>query len=456
VSEAVPPVASTRWLGLDALRGLTIAAMILVNNPGRWGAEYQYGPLRHAAWHGCTFTDLVFPTFLFCAGVAIVPAFGKKLAAGLPRAPLVLVIVKRVLALLLLGMSLSAFPLLAPPWTPLGASIPGPVQRGVACVVVFALLFWFVQVPAVRVGKWLALLTALCVVVVVLVQRGWAPAMDPLLHTRFPGVLQRIGVCYGIAALLFLFTRTTTQRLVLVGCLFGYWALITLVPVPSVLDAGPGATLAAIAPSLDDVRRTLQSFVDQAVFGDHIYRKGSYDPEGLLSTIPALATCLFGVEAGRVLAAPRELAGKVRTLLVVGVALMVVGYAWSFALPLNKPLWTSSYAVWTAGIAFAALGASVWAFELRGWRALAHPLQVYGVNALLVFVGSGLLGRIVGRLITVDVAGKQVPLQSWLFDTALLSWAEPKVASLLFALLWVSGWYAVLALLFRRGLVWKV
>lgn len=388
-AATIAPAAGGRWIGLDALRGLTIAAMILVNNPGRWGADHQYSQLRHAAWHGCTFTDLVFPTFLFCAGVAIVPAFGRKLAAGVPRGPLVVGVGKRVLWLVLLGLLLSAFPL-----------------------VTFAD------------GRGL---------------------FDPLLKTRFPGVLQRIGVCYGIAALLFLYTKAAVQRAVLLGCLFGYWLLITQVSVPGV---GP--------PDLGDPMATLQGHVDRLVFGDHIYKKGKYDPEGLLSTIPALATCLFGVEAGRILAAPAEAAAKVRRLLAGGVLLMALGYGWSFVLPLNKELWTSSYAVWTAGIAVVALAAAQWAFDVQGWRRLGHPLQVYGVNALLVFVGSGLVGRIVGSLWTVAVDGKQVAVKEWFFRTCLLPIGDPKFASLLFALLWIAGWYAVLAQLYRRGIVWKV
>lgn len=387
----VPSPASSRWVALDALRGLTIAAMILVNNPGAWGSKYQYAPLQHAEWHGCTFTDLVFPTFLFCAGVAIVPALARKLESGAPKGPLVAGIGKRVLWLVLLGMLLSAFPL-----------------------VTFAD------------GK---------------------PLFAPLLGVRFPGVLQRIGVCYGMAALLFLCTSARTQWLVLLACLFGYHALITLVPVP-----GLGA------PNLDDPMGTLQGYVDRAVFGNHIWVKGKYDPEGLLSTIPALATALFGVSVGRVLRGTADANAKAKSLLGRGIAGMLVGFAWSFVLPFNKPLWTSSYAVWTAGIATTALGVCVWAFECRPWARFARPLQVYGVNALLVFVGSGLLGRIVGSLLTVPGDdGKPVAVKTWFFQHCLHApIGDPKLASLAFALLWILGWYAVLAALYRRGIVWKV
>ncbi|HEX6811890.1 MAG TPA: heparan-alpha-glucosaminide N-acetyltransferase domain-containing protein [Planctomycetota bacterium] len=387
-----PPAAATgRWLGLDALRGLAIAGMILVNNPGAWGGEYQYAPLRHADWHGCTFTDIVFPTFLFCAGVAIVPALQKKLQHGVPRAPLVRGIGKRVLSLVLLGMFLSAFSLLR--------LTDGKLE------------------------------------------------LTSLQQMRFPGVLQRIGVCYGIAALLFLFTKQRTQRLVLIACLLVYWPLLALCPTP---DGG--------MPDLASKGDHLAGWLDRTIFGDHVWRqsRGHYDPEGLLSTIPAVATALFGVQAGRVLAEAGELDTKICVLLRRGVLLMAAGACWGWFFPINKALWTSSYAVWTAGIATAGLGLCVWAFEVRGWRRLAHPLQVYGTNALLVFVGSGVLARTVGSLLTVAAGETRVPLQTWFFREVLLPIGDPKLASLLFALLWVLGWYAVLAALYRRGIVWRV
>ena len=380
---------SGRWVGLDALRGASILAMILVNNPGRWGAEWQFAPLRHADWHGCTFTDLVFPTFLFCCGVAIVPALGGKLARGAPRGALVPGLLLRVAKLVLLGMFLSAFPLLT-----------------------FA---------------------------------SDRDLFAPLLGVRFPGVLQRIGVCYGVAALLFLFASARTQRRVLWTCLLLYWPLITLAPVP-----GFGA------PDLADPMGTLQGYVDRAVFGDHIWVKGKYDPEGLLSTIPALATCLFGVEAGRYMRATPDAAERASGLMRRGLLWMLAGAVWSWCLPLNKYLWTSSYAVWTAGLAAAGLGLAVHAFERRARPRLAYPLQVYGTNALLVFVGSGLLGRLVGSLLTVETTAGATSWKSWFFAAGLEPLAPPKVASLLFALLWVVGWFLVLRALFRRGVVWRV
>lgn len=389
---AAPPRTS-RWVSLDALRGLTIAAMILVNNPGAWGAKYQYAPLRHAEWHGCTPTDLIFPAFLFVMGVAIVPAFGRQLAQGRAPGELVPRLLRRVAALVLLGMFLSAFPLVT-----------------------------------LAEGKHL---------------------LDPLLRTRFPGVLQRIGVCYGIAALLFLYCPVRVQRAVLVGCLVLYWPLLQL-PIP-----GGGAV------DLDVPGAQFGAWLDRTLFGDHIWVKGKYDPEGLLSTVPAVATALFGVEAGRILVADRSERDRVLALLLLGCALAAAGSVWSWFLPWNKPLWTSSYAVYTAGLTTAALGACHWLCAVRPGPGGApprwlRPLQVYGVNALLVFVGSGLLARTIGRLIHVPYGDGTVSLQVWLFRELLPSTALPAFASLLYSLGWILGWYAVLAWLYRRGIVWKV
>ncbi len=381
-----------RWQSLDALRGLTIAAMILVNNPGRWGAKYQYAPLRHAEWHGCTPTDLIFPTFLFVMGAAVVPACGRHLAQGGAPRELLPRLLRRVVALVLLGMLLSAFPL-----------------------VTFA---------------------------------DGEPLFGPLLRTRFPGVLQRIGLCYGVAALLFLYTRPKVQRWVLVGCLLAYWPLLYL-PVPGggVVDLDlPGAQLGA--------------WLDRTLFGEHIWVKGKYDPEGLLSTIPALATALCGVEAGRILARAGGERDKALDLLVLGALLAAGGVVWSWFLPLNKPLWTSSYALLTGGLAAMALGVIHWFARGRGpdagGQGLLRPALVYGRNALLVFVGSGLLARTLGRLVTVPWEDRRIGLTDWVFRTLLPSDSLPAFASLLYSLLWIGGWYCVLEVCYRRNLVWKV
>ncbi|MBK9387850.1 MAG: DUF1624 domain-containing protein [Planctomycetes bacterium] len=388
--SSAAPRTTSRWLALDALRGLTIAGMILVNNPGDWG--HVYAPLRHAAWHGCTFADLVFPSFLFAVGVAIVPALGRAKERGASLAELLSRVLRRALALIAIGLFLAAFPLIT-----------------------------FVE------GRDL---------------------FAPLLELRFPGVLQRIGVCYALAATLFLTTSPRTQLAVLAGCLLAYWPLLGLCPTP---DGG--------APDWNSKGDHLAGWLDRTLFGDHVWSstRGLYDPEGLLSTIGALATTLLGVAMGRVLASSRPSAEKLQLLLVRGALLMAAGAVWGSVFPINKPLWTSSYALWTGGIATSGLALFLLASERpRGARWL-RPLQIYGVNALLVFVGSALLARTIGRLITVTGAdGKSLSLQQALYRGVFAPLGEPYLASLAYALAWVAMWFGILWLLWRRGIVWKV
>jgi predicted acyltransferase len=377
---------SSRWAGLDALRGLAIAAMILVNNPGSWG--HVYPPLLHARWHGCTPTDLVFPTFLFCAGVAIVPALDAARRRSIADSALVRRIVQRMLVLVALGMMLSAFP--------------------------------FVTFAADR------------------------ELFAPLLGVRFPGVLQRIGICYAVAACIYLWADRRTASWVTAACLLLYWPLLALVPAP---DLGK--------VDLSTTGQHLAGWLDRTVFGSHKW-KPDYDPEGLLSTVPAVATTLLGVSAGRVLACGQGLPEKMLALFVRGAWMTAVGFAWGYLFPLNKPLWTSSYALFTAGLATTALAGFVWAFEYRPPPRWSLPLQVYGRNALLVFVGSGLLGRVLGRLWTVGPVGEEVSVKAWLVRGAMQSGLPQELVSLGWALAWVGGWYLVLRWLWRRGIVWKV
>ena len=368
------PAAAPRLLSLDVLRGATIAAMILVNNPGSW--SHVYPPLRHAEWHGCTPTDLVFPFFLFMVGVSIALALGGRVDRGDPRGAIVVKTLRRGLLLYLFGLLLAGFPSF--PWE----------------------------------------------------------------RIRVLGVLPRIAICYVTCALLFLFTSPRVQVRVAAGCLLAYWPLMTLVPVP-----GIGA------PDLSETGANLAAWLDRTLFGRHLWRGGDYDPEGLLSTVPALATTLIGVSAGRLLRSDRPRAEQVLHLLLRGCGLVVLGSVWGWFFPINKALWTSSFALYTGGLALCALGLCVWTFDVRQHPRLARPFTVYGVNALAVFVGSGLLGRTLGSLWKLE-DGRSA--QRWFYQEALASWLDPLHASLAYALLWVAAWYGVLEVLWRRGIVLKV
>jgi predicted acyltransferase len=379
-----------RLLALDAFRGATMIAMILVNNPGTWSAVYP--PLLHAPWHGWTPTDLVFPFFLFIVGVAVPLALGPRLEAGATPVALFPLIARRATILFLLGLLLAAYPFLQ--LEPGFGLRPGAFER-----------------------------------------------------LRFMGVLQRIALCYAGAATAFLLLGPRARRALVVTLLLGSWAVLALVPVP-----GFGAG------DLDHPEANFGAWLDRALLGeDHLWAGADrrWDPEGLFGTLAALATTLIGVAAGSLLRESRPSTEQVAALLVRGVLLLALGAAWAPLLPINKSLWTSSYAVLTAGCALCALGLAVWFAEVRGRRAWAWPLAVYGLNPLTVFVGSGLLAKTL-ILIRVPTADGGVPLQAWLFDHLFRPLAPPRAASLLYAVAWVVAWGFLLRLMERRGWVLKV
>jgi predicted acyltransferase len=336
--------------------------MILVNNPGTWSAIYW--PLEHAAWHGWTPTDLIFPFFLFIVGVSM--GFSRK---GSFREAL-----RRAAILFGLGLFMAAYPYFN------------------------------------------------------------------LATVRIPGVLQRIAVCYLAAWLLRRFFAPRGQAIACGMLLVGYWILMTLVPVPG-----------GIPPNLEP-ERNLGAWLDRLLLDGHLWRQSkTWDPEGILSTLPAIATTLLGSLAGVVLRSERSPSAKARWFLISGAALTVAGLVWGAFFPINKSLWTSSYVLLTAGLA-AVLFALCYQIAdvalVRGWT---RPFVVYGTNAIFVFVASGLFAKTLG-LVKID----GTPLQVLLYKAFFESWAAPKNASLAYAIANVAGFYFVLLLMDRRGWHLKV
>jgi predicted acyltransferase len=359
----VPPVARLR--SLDAFRGLAIAGMILVNNPGSW--SHIYGPLDHAEWHGWTPTDLVFPFFLVAVGVAITLALGRRAREGVPRSALFGKVLRRAVLLFLIGLVLN-----------------------------------------------------------------FIPAFD--LHTlRIAGVLQRIAVVYCVAAALYLTVPPKGLWCLGAVLLVGYWLAMTLVPVP-----GHGAGV------LEPVGNLAQ-YIDHKLLAGHMW-KPEWDPEGLLSTAPAIVTCLLGIYAGRVLQRPDSPAERTAVLAVSGFSALVAGWIWNGWFPINKNLWTSSYVLFTGGIALLILAAFYWWIDVRQRRVWSTPLCIFGANALLAFVLSGLLARL---LLAWEIDG--IVARSWIYEHWFASWAGPLNGSLAFAMAYVLLWYLVLLVLDKRG-----
>ena len=360
-----------RLRSLDVFRGLTMAGMVTVNNPGDWATVYA--PLLHAEWHGWTPTDLIFPWFLFIMGAAMAQTDPVRLPES--------AVLRRGAALVGLGLFMSGFPYFDP-------------------------------------ARW-----------------------------RIPGVLFRLGTCYVATAFAWRVmavpdqTRTTLRRCTAAAaaCLLVYWALLALVPPPG----GVAGDLSA--------EGNLGAWLDRVIFGTHLW-KARWDPEGLLSSLPAVGTTLMGLTAGLWLRASRPACGA-PVLVWAGTAAVIAGLLWGAVLPINKSLWTSSYALFTGGTAALALG--VLHLRLDDGRAspflmrVTEPLVALGRNALLLFVLSGLVAKSL-LLLTVGTSPAAVSWQQWIYTTAFAPLAAPKVASLLYALTTLAVLYALLAWLHRK------
>ena len=353
-------------MSLDVFRGLTIAAMVLVNNPGSWNDVY--GPLTHAEWNGWTPADLVFPFFLFIVGVAITLSPSGRATRKLPR------IGRRTALLLVLGLVLNAL-----------------------------------------------------------------SGFEGAAALRIPGVLQRIALCYLAASLLFLHSRPRGQAVWLLGLLVGYWALLDLVPV------------AGRSPGWLDPEHNVTALVDRRLFGaGHLYHE-SWDPEGLLSTIPAIATTLFGVLAGHWLRFAHAARARTLGLAAAGAALIGAGLVFDRWMPINKNLWTSSYVVFTAGLALLLFALCYWLVDVKDVRRPVVPLVVFGVNPIAVYVLSTAGGALMDA---TTIRGMN--LRERICHVLFAGWSSPPAASLLFALGYVLFWLAAMSVLFRRKIFLRI
>ncbi|MGQ0540011.1 MAG: acyltransferase family protein [Gemmatimonadaceae bacterium] len=377
-------IPNERLLSLDVFRGLTVAAMLLVNNPGTWSASYA--PLQHARWHGWTPTDLIFPFFLFIVGITTAISRSTRRARGATDRELVRQVLLRGSLIVLLGLLLNAFPFF-------------PLER--------------------------------------------------ITEVRIPGVLQRIGVAYAAGALLTLHTNVRQQIGMLAALLLGYWALMTLIPVPGQVLSGRAL--------LDTPAASLAAWLDRSLFGDHLWRSSkTWDPEGILSTIPAVGTVILGVLAGGWLGTQRPLTERLTSLYGVAALLIVAGLVWNWVFPINKNLWTSSYVLFTGGMAALTLATCTWLVDVLRIRWWTTPFVVFGVNPLLAFIGSGAVARLIYSVIRVPYGGETVPVQRAIYESAFASWLDPRNASLLFAVTFVLVWVGLLWIMYRRRVYLRV
>jgi predicted acyltransferase len=371
---------TTRLVSLDAFRGATIAAMLLVNNPGSWSDIYP--PLDHAKWNGWTFTDLIFPCFLWIVGVSMTLSFARRLERGDDRAKLMRHVLLRSAVIFALGLFLAAFPF------------------------------------------------------------GLLPAHHfSLVSLRIPGVLQRIAVCYAIAGAVCLRTNWRGQLAWTVALLGIYWLMVMLIPVP-----GYGA--GHLEPT-----GSLAWWIDSHLLAGHTWTGApapGFDPEGIVSTLPAIATTLLGALAGHVLRSSLPEKTKTRWMFAAGGALLLLGALMDRWLPINKNLWTSSYAVFMAGWATVILAGFHWLIDVRGYRRWATPFVIYGLNAIVMFVLAGIVARLLNLIAWTGANGASVSLKGLLYRNLFAPFASPVNASLLFAIAFVLAHFAVAWAMWRK------
>ncbi len=394
LAEGTPAIGGRpRLESLDVFRGLTIAGMILVNDPGTWSAVYW--PLAHAdelmsehaaGWYpgkwwvdlnGWTPTDLVFPFFLFIVGVSMVFSFAAREARGDSRRELMKHVVRRGVLILLIG--------------------------------------WLIHLQ---------------------------PYFD-FVRMRYAGVLPRIAVVYLCASVIMLWTARRGRIAWIAGLLAGYFAVMRFVPVP-------GCDHAAWMTQ----HCSLAGWLDRKLMLGHLYRP-DFDPEGLLSTFPAIATTLLGTLTGEFLRGSGSLSHKVRWLCIAGVSGVAAGYAWHPFFPIYKPLWTSSYVLLTAGAACLLLALCWWLIEMRRWRGWDRPFLWLGSNAILAYALSTFFAK-EGIVIKVTEGAQQIGVQTWIYRHWFAPLAQPLNASLAFAICYVSLWTLVAWWFYRKKIFIKV
>jgi predicted acyltransferase len=393
-----PEARDARLLSLDAFRGLIIAGMILVTDPGTYSAVYPQ--LMHAQWNGATATDMIFPSFLVIIGVAMTFSFASRIERGADRRQLLLHVFTRSVLLILLGLLVNGFP-------------------------------------------------------------------EYNLHTiRIPGILQRIALCYFAGSLLYLavsgkkgekaesqsLRRGTVIGAVLAGLLVLYWVLLKGYPVPG-FGAGRLDSLGNVA-----------AYFDRKIFGvQHLWAYGltpgygvTFDPEGLLSTLPALATLLFGVLAGEWLRTRQPRGRKALVLAAAGVALVLVGLALSPLLPLNKKILTSTFAIFSGGVALLLFAGFYFVLDVKRWRRGVTPLLVFGTNAIFAFVISSIITTLLDRWHLALGDGMFVKAHQWLYAEGFATWMQPIHASLAYALVIVLVNLAIVYPLYRKRIFLRV
>ncbi|MCO4293307.1 heparan-alpha-glucosaminide N-acetyltransferase domain-containing protein [Solitalea sp. MAHUQ-68] len=370
-------VAKPRLLSLDFFRGITVAAMILVNNPGSW--SHIYSPLEHAHWNGCTPTDLIFPFFLFIVGISIAYALSSQKELE-DQSKAMKTITIRALKLFGLGLFLALYP-----------------KFDISTV-------------------------------------------------RILGVLQRIGIVFFISAIIFLKAKPKTIAITAGGLLVLYYVLMNFVPVP-------GVGYANMEPETN-----LAAWLDRLVLTtDHTWKQSkTWDPEGVLSTMPAVATGLLGILCGMWMKKENDNGKKVAWLFVAGFGAAIAGLIWNFAFPINKSLWTSSFVLYTAGLGSIVFACCYWLIDVNGYKRFTKPFVAFGINAITAFFLSAFFVKTLGLIKVTDAKGSSENIVPHLYNEFVVPYFSPNNASLIHALIWVLLFTGIMMFMQRKKIIIKV
>jgi predicted acyltransferase len=361
---------TNRLTSLDAMRGFTIAAMILVNYPGSW--DYIYLPLEHAKWNGLTPTDLIFPFFLFIVGLSIALSYSKLLEKGALKSDLYKKIIFRSLKIFAVGLFLSLL-----------------------------------------------------------------PSFD-IFNIRITGVLQRISLVFLFCSFIFLNTSFKVQAWLGAITLVLYWLAMTLIPTPGVgqVMLERGVNLAA--------------WVDSVLLPGRMW-EGTWDPEGILSTFPSIVTGITGLLAGHLLLGKRTPTEKVILLMIGGFGAVTVGYSWGLTFPVNKNLWSSSYVLVTSGLASLCLGTMYYIVDIRKYTTGTAPGIIFGSNAIAIYF----LSDVISYLFYLVPFGSAA-LNEHFMATSTTMGLAPKLASMLYAMIFVSINFGIAYILYKKKIFIKL
>ncbi|CAA9198335.1 acyltransferase family protein [Flavobacterium collinsii] len=419
-----------RLISLDVFRGLTILLMTIVNNPGDWG--HVYTPLLHSEWHGCTPTDLVFPFFIFIMGVAVPLAMPTKSWDNTTFNKILV----RSLRMLCLGIffnyfgkiqlfGLEGIPLLIGRLIitiAVGYALMGNFSSRIKNILAFSILFIYLFLAY--------------------------SGIEAYHDVRLPGVLQRIAIVYFVVSLLYLKTTQKTQIITGIVLLLGYWAIMTLLPVPGIGAANL------------DKETNLASWLDSVLLEGHMYRGTiTWDPEGVLSTIPSIVNGIIGLLIGQVLQLEISKKQRAAKMAIAGIALIIAGLLWNIVFPINKSLWTSSYVLYTTGLGTTCLAFLYYIIDIAEYKKGLKLFLIWGVNPMILFFFSQIIPQalVMVEFKNPDHPEEQINLLNYLYHFGIAPFFNnPMTASLAGALVYVGIWTFILWIFYKNKLIFKV